>query len=328
MGERRSKRQASRKATALIKTMSVSKPKLPKGMLNAQETSHTKRLAKAVYAERLSWVIGSAQDPIESFNKRDDSEKGLLMEHLLLSYCKFYHEHGANLAPADSRYFSETGLPSADWALMRGSQLFVADDDANEELQMPQPERSDETIHGEPCWPPSSITGICSSPVTVDNAGRVNLQHDPYCLRRHFTTQWGVLKDPHNGRPQLGHAVRWSDSDWYFEVEGEHPGLQVNLSNPLCIGGRKEVDLSDLISSPLLLYRITANFGAPPSTNDDDNKCAWTFVIWNRDDPTCSLEIRDHKGWPMAVFYGGTEASTAALQLFDWLTGGNCPHSY
>jgi hypothetical protein len=70
MGERRLKRQASQKATGLIKTMtSVLKPKLPKGMLNAQETSHTKRLAKAIDAERLSWVIGYADDLIQSFNK-------------------------------------------------------------------------------------------------------------------------------------------------------------------------------------------------------------------------------------------------------------------
>jgi hypothetical protein len=32
--------------------------------------------------------------------------------------------------------------------------------------------------------------------------------------------------------------------------------------------------LIDLISSPLLLYRITANFGAPPYREDDVYKCA------------------------------------------------------
>lgn len=40
------------------------------------------------------------------------------------------------------------------------------------------------------------------------------------------------------------------------------------------------------------------------------------------------LEIFDYKGWPEAHFRGRYNASTEALQLFDWLTGENCPHSY
>jgi len=77
------------------------------------------------------------------------------------------------------------------------------------------------------------------------------------------------------------------------------------------------VGLAQLISSPLLLYRITANFGAPPSTNTDGYKSAWTFTIWNRDDPTCSLEISDHKGWAQAIFRDERKAAIEALQLFD-----------
>jgi hypothetical protein len=78
----------------------------------------------------------------------------------------------------------------------------------------------------------------------------------------------------------------------------------------------------------LLLYRITSNFAAPPCTQNDAYKCAWSFTLLNSDDPTCRLEISDHKGRPEAHFRGGEKASTEALQLFDWLTGTNCPHPY
>jgi hypothetical protein len=61
---------------------------------------------------------------------------------------------------------------------------------------------------------------------------------------------------------------------------------------------------------------------------NDVYKCAWSFTLWNSNDPTCSLKISDNKGWPEACFYGGQKASTEALQLFDWLISGNCPHSY
>jgi hypothetical protein len=52
---------------------------------------------------------------------------------------------------------------------------------------------------------------------------------------------------------------------------------------------------------------------------NDVYKCAWSFTLWNSNDPTCSLKISNHKGWPEACFYGGQKASTEALQLFDWL---------
>lgn len=316
MAERHSKRQASQKAAARIKAMSASKPKLPNGML-AKKANHTKRVA--IDAERLSWAIRQSDDPIRSFNKWEESKKELLMEHLLLNHRKFFY--GVNSA--------DNQLPCADRALMRGLKLFNQDAADVPSNETPKREHDDETIHGEPRWPPSvSITGNCSRPVSIDNAGCVDLLHDPYCLRAHFTTQWGVLKDQDNDPPQLG-PVMWSDQNWYLEVEGKHPGLRVNISNPQVAPlGERLLDLAQLISSPLLLYRIVVNFGAPPSTNTDGYKSGWEFIIRNRDDPKCSLRISDHKGWAQAIFYGGRKASTEALQLFDWLTGDNCPHSY
>ncbi|KAL2285886.1 hypothetical protein FJTKL_07386 [Diaporthe vaccinii] len=42
-----------------------------------------------------------------------------------------------------------------------------------------------------------SQCGNCSRLVTVDIYGCVDLQHDPYCLLKHFTTQWAVPMDQH-----------------------------------------------------------------------------------------------------------------------------------
>lgn len=88
------------------------------------------------------------------------------------------------------------------------------------------------------------------------------------------------------------------------------------------------VSLVDLISSQLLLYRMTVTFAAPPSTVTDLYKSDWTFVLWNCEDPICCLEISDNKGWPTASFTGREKANAEALQLLDWLIGNNCVHSY
>jgi hypothetical protein len=265
-----------------------------------------------------------------------DCDKELVMKDLLLGYCKFFHEGGANLAPADIQYFSKVGLPAADRALMRGAQLSVADESENghdehtETGAKRELDDSGETIHGQPRWPPlEEIGGICSRPVSMDDAGRVDLRHDPYCLRKHFTTRWGVLKNQDvSDPPQAGSVVTWNDWEWSCSKDEQY-GLWVDLDKPdhLRYGHASQMKLLDLISSQLLLYRITANFGVPPYTEDDSYKCAWSFTLWNSDDPTCNLKIYDHKGWPQADFCGGHKASTEALQLFDWLTGENCPHS-
>ncbi|KAH7028427.1 hypothetical protein B0J12DRAFT_789803 [Macrophomina phaseolina] len=340
MTTRQSNRKASKRATALIAAMArkprVSKKlRLPKGTLKAQDASRTKRLAEAREAGDFLKALGFADDPIQCFNDLENSHKELVIKDLILGFCKFLYKGGANLVPADIQHYSKTGLPDADRALMRGTRLSAAgenedeDEDEDEDMEMRSKcERNDgdKTIHGQPRWPPNvEIRGNCWRPVRMDDAGRVDLQHDPYCLRNHFTTRWGVLKDQNvSGAQHGGYTVEWDDSQWTLVAEGEHAGLWVDLSQPSYL--RKT--LIDLISSQLLLYRITANFGAPPYTENDVYKCAWSFTLWNCDDPTCSLEIRDYKGRPQAHFRGGKQASTEALQLFEWLTGENCPHSY
>jgi hypothetical protein len=220
---------------------------------------------------------------------------------------------------------------------MRGARLSVADESKNDEDNLTETEveselyHSYETIHGQPRWPPNEeIGGRCSLPVSMDDAGLVDLRHDPYCLRKHFATRWGVLKNQDvSDPPQAGPVVTWNDSEWSY-LEGEQSGLWVDLGKPdyKRYGRPIQTKLLDLISSHLLAYRVMATFGAPPYTKDDAYKCVWSFALWNCEDTTCMLEIFDHKGWPEARFRGGHKASTEALQLFDWLTGENCPHPY
>lgn len=121
----------------------------------------------------------------------DRSEKEAVMKILVLGFCKFFLEGGANLAPADTQYFSKINLPATDRALMRGLQLSIAE---NEDWEADKDKDEDgdkdvgdssETIHRQPRWPPNvEISGNCLRSVRIDNASRVNLQHDPYCLRK------------------------------------------------------------------------------------------------------------------------------------------------
>ncbi|KAK8074021.1 hypothetical protein PG994_004920 [Apiospora phragmitis] len=113
----------------------------------------------------------------------------------------------------------------------------------------------------------------------MDADGRVDLEHDPYCLRKHFTTRWGVLKDQSEtwGPPQGGATVEWSDRDMRTQTEGKEPGLSVDRK--LRWDYTREASLANLISSPWLLHRIVANFGAPPLTEADPYKCSWSFIL-------------------------------------------------
>ncbi|KAI0193476.1 hypothetical protein F4808DRAFT_442248 [Astrocystis sublimbata] len=262
-----------------------------------------------------------------------DGDKELVMKHLILGSCKLIHEHGANLVPADMEYYSKTGMPDADRALLRGAKLSMAEESIHGEkgtdtTSEPERDNNGRIIHGKPRWPPN--VAICRRPLEVDENGRVDLQHDPYCLRDHFTTRWGVLKEHVSRAPQGGGIIEWSDYNLSIEAEGEDAGLGVNTDVPFRSreAYEKRVSLVDLISSPLLLYRVTANFAAPPQTHNAAYKQAWSFTLWNVEDPKCYLVIEESKGVPQAYFCGGKKASAEACQLLEWLTGTNCPHPY
>jgi hypothetical protein len=163
----------------------------------------------------------------------EDIEKKLVMTELLLGFCKFFHEDGANLTPADTQHYSHIGLPATDRALMRGAKLSMADenekedqdedyddqdedcDDQDEDYEDQDEDDGGDTIHGQARWPPNvEIRGNCSQPVSMDEAGRVDLQHDAYCLRNHFTTRWGVRKDQEvSTQRRVASTVEWNDRD-------------------------------------------------------------------------------------------------------------------
>ncbi|KAI1262865.1 hypothetical protein F5Y18DRAFT_438678 [Xylariaceae sp. FL1019] len=185
-------------------------------------------------------------------------------------------------------------------------------------------------IHGRSCWPANHDTeGICEQPVCMDDAGRVDLKHDPYCLRIHFTTRWAVVKDSETGgSPQGGAVVTWSDRDMFLETEGENVNLRAwNRSYHGVKPSLTKIYLWDLISAPLLLYRILANFRASPDMQYAE-KTQFSYTFWHREDPTCRLEINDYKGWAQMEFFGSEKSSNEALQLVEWLTGTNCPIDY
>ncbi|KAK6197702.1 hypothetical protein LQW54_010664 [Pestalotiopsis sp. IQ-011] len=372
MAERKSRRKASQNATKAIAAMAgISKnrhsatriptkfrrskksPRLPEGTLTVRKASHGQRLANAAEAKGLARIVGYSDDPIQEFNDCthlptfsaivkelayqgtpvSNNQKDLLMKSLLLGFCRFLYVGGRNLTPADLHSYSTIGMPATDRAVLRGTRLRQADEDMAP-CGESKPEYGPTMIHGKARWPPNlEVGGNCSCSIQMNADGRVDLEHDPYCLRKHFTTRWGVLKDQSETKwrsPQRGASVEWNDTNIMVKSEGKESGLWVDLKQESHMGCAHTGDtaLIDLISSPFLLHRIVANFGAPPFTESDPYKCSWSFSFWNQQDRTCYLEISEHKGWPQAYFRGGRTASNEALQLLEWLGGDNCPLSY
>ncbi len=112
-----------------------------------------------------------------------------------------------------------------------------------------------------------------------------------------------------------------------------HAGLWVDTSKPSYMSNvlyDQQTSLVDLISTHLLLCRITVSFSAPPFTVNDGYTCILSFTLRHREDPACclALTVREHKGWPTASFQGSKKASSEALQLLECLAGTNCAHTY
>jgi hypothetical protein len=161
----------------------------------------------------------------------ENNQKKLLVQSLLLGYCRFLYKGGRNLAPADLHDYSTIGLPITDRAVLRGAQLRAADDDTVP-YGKSKPVHAPTMIHGKPRWPPNlEITGQCSCLIGIGADGRVDLEHDPYCLRKHFTTRWGVLKNQSDTwrAPQGGAKVEWSDRHIIIQKEGNEARLWVDV---------------------------------------------------------------------------------------------------
>lgn len=92
----------------------------------------------------------------------------------------------------------------------------------------------------------------------------------------------------------------------------------------------------DLISSQLLLYRLTVTLGPPPSDEmekylDGYKTCWGTKLVLedeNADAIVNHLTFGEHKGSATCHFAGTQAGSKKALKLINYLLGKECAHSY
>lgn len=93
-------------------------------------------------------------------------------------------------------YYSKTGLPDADRALMRVARLSTVDENEDEDMEITseyEPNNGDEIIHGQSRWPPNvpsaaiarsrpawttPAASICS---TIRTASAITSQHVGVC---------------------------------------------------------------------------------------------------------------------------------------------------
>ena len=88
------------------------------------------------------------------------------------------------------------------------------------------------------------------------------------------------------------------------------------------------LDVSEIISSQLLLYRLTAVFGMPPPNPDVGYKTCWTVELVYRGDTNNVFLLEDYKGGVNIRFHGSPEAGISALDLLNWLISNKVPHEY
>ena len=83
------------------------------------------------------------------------------------------------------------------------------------------------------------------------------------------------------------------------------------------------------ISSQLLLYRIVVMFDmiSPESEGYADWYKSWWDMLAHADGES-RLSFFDYKGWGSLYFKGTEEGSRDAMELLDFLTEREIPHSY
>ena len=207
-------------------------------------------------------------------------------------------------------------IPHADLVVFSKRTLnYITEDDIREDEDKNYVE--DEDI--------GAIHGACNRLVVPDHEGRVDLRHDPYCLRRYFRSHWHIVDDDIAcTTPPTNPRVSWSDYNLYDDDESK-PGLEVVLYSEL---RRRSIMISHLILSQLLLYRIIANFGHPCTMSLDNHNQCWEVELKSVTDPASALRLSDRKGSPSVSFWGSQELSNKAVQLLSWLFGDNIPHNY
>ena len=159
---------------------------------------------------------------------------------------------------------------------------------------------------------------------------------DPYDVQDRFLQEW--TNEAPDSRNESTHdsdgspdGVSWGSYDLY--TTPGTPGFMA-VRDGLPDGG-KPVYAHHLISSQLLLYRLLAVFGMPPSIEDevDGYKSIWSYMLhWmpgqNNNGRKSYFLFSDNKGYFTFHFYGSGEASRSALDLLEWLVSDNVPHPY
>lgn len=156
---------------------------------------------------------------------------------------------------------------------------------------------------------------------------------DAYDLQDRFRNDWTTETPDSSDDFMSFHdsdMVYWGFLDVYT-IPGK-PGLVA--SHQGIPEGGEMAKTYEMISSQLLLYRLMAVFGTPPSNEEVDGyKSIWSYTLhWvpgqedNR--KRGRFVLSDYKGSWSFHFYGPEEASRSALDLLEWLAGDNVPHPY
>lgn len=157
-------------------------------------------------------------------------------------------------------------------------------------------------------------------------------QEDPYERMAALAEKWSYIGDDDDNsnldsgdRRGVERPVRWHSFHLVYKSVGSDLELRPDL--PSIIHYSYDFSFFERISSQLLLYRLTVVFGMPPPRESDGYKCCWEVELRHSDGGSV-LRLGDYKGAANASFYGAKEASDDALQLLNFLTQLECPHTY
>lgn len=157
-------------------------------------------------------------------------------------------------------------------------------------------------------------------PVILDD-GTINIHcADGYDLKARFQEEWHYLAEPQS-------STNPHPDGCYF-----HPkrNLVTGHMEKDQLDGEPGHHMFECISSQLLLYRLIAVFGMPPTTGADGYRSIWSAVLEFRDEEGCKslLILRDLKGGADAFYRGSHKGGKSAQQLIEWLLSDNVPHTY
>ena len=223
----------------------------------------------------------------------------------------------------------ERSIPRADRAVYDpdGPELIIPDEEQvdNREGDDDQDGEVEDSDDQDDSYDP--IRGICSRPVTIRPNGRVDLNHDPYCLKSYFQQHWTYVQDPESMSIPTGRTTSWR-SDYFYRESGSSDLEAFDPSQMIQIEFHKRIWLRTCITAHLLFSRVMAVFANPKFMPRDPYKQCWEITLRAKGDEHGYLTLRDFRACPEASYYGSEKYSIVALQLVDWLIGDNVPHPY